>query len=409
MTKLREKNAEDEFKRVKTFMASMDWFNLTLNQKEAYLKDKRLSQTEKIILECSILIRENKFLEIISILEALKPQNILVESQRCYVLGVCLNSSGRSHHSVPYFLKACEILREHDLKNYEFNVLVQLFYVYLNIKMTKHLPEMLDRMQELLGVNEKDHISYLRCRFNFHVIQEDYELAKVHLLALEKVKDKMHASQFVSHLVDKFIYYLKIDQFAKCEKTLEELKERRRYKLTESFVFMQALLSHYMHKKPIYLYDDQFQKFPLLFFQLKVIQMLESGNLAEASKYWLELTKINPEVYRNFMDYKGDKCLFSLCLSLYKKEKDINLSELFKGSLQPREKILLETLSKSSTPVMKEILYLKIWGVAVAAKDDLSKLSMMISRIKRKTGIEIKSIKGSYTINIKTEKKKKAS
>jgi hypothetical protein len=404
-----EGNENEDYKRVKTFMASMDWFNLTVAQKESYLKDKRLSQSEKKILECSLLLRENKFFEIISSLESLKTHNILVESQRCYVLGVCLNSSGRAHHSIPYFNIAWKILKDHDLKRYELNVLVQLFYVYLNIKTSGPLPEMLDRMEELMESNEKDQISFKRCLFNYHVFKGEYEIAKVHLKVLEKLKGKMHPGQFVSHLVDKFIYYLKIDQLSKCEQTLIELKEHRRYRITENFVFMQALLSHYMHRRPIYLYDEQFQKFPLLFLQLKVIQMLESGNKTEAEKNWLELNKINPEVYTNFLEYKGDKCLFSLCLSLYQKEQNIHFSEIFSGKLQLREKILLETLCKTGTPVMKEILYMQIWKTPMVGKEDLTKLAMMITRIKRKTGVEIKSIKGSYMIQFKSGSKKKAS
>jgi tetratricopeptide (TPR) repeat protein len=409
MSGLQKENQDEEIKRVKTFMISMDWFNLTVTQKEMYLKDKRLSLVEKTVLECSLLLRENKYFEIISKLEDLKPNNQLVESQRCFVLGVCLNSCGKGHESISLFQKAREILREHNLKQYEFNVLNQLFYVHLNLKTSSSLPEILDRMQELIESNEKDHISYLRCRFNYHVFLGNNNLAKEHLRALEKIKEKMHPGQFVSHLVDKFIYFLKIDQLKKCEETLAELKEHRRYRMTENFVFMQALLSHYMHRKPIYLYDDQFKNFPLLFFQLKVIQMLESGNKIEARKHWNELKNINPEVYSDFMEYKGDKCLFSLCLNLYQQEKSFDLTEYSKVNLQPREKLLLEILSKSGTPVMKETLYMKIWGGALQSKEDLTKLAMMISRIKRKTGIEIKSIKGSYKIEIKNSKKRKAS
>ncbi|MBA2404395.1 MAG: hypothetical protein H0V66_06460 [Bdellovibrionales bacterium] len=401
---------KEEFKRVKTFMSSMDWFNLTIQQKESFLQDKRLTQGEKTILECSTLLRECKFSEIIKQLEDLKTHNILVESQRYLVLGTAYNSSAMFEEAESCIKRAIEILKQHDLPKYEFNGLLQLFFVHLNLKIRSELPSILDRMQEILTDNLKDKISYLRCRFNYHVLNEDYGIAKSHLKMLEGYRDKMHPSQETSHLVDKFIYFLKLDQFKSCEQTLNELKGLRKYRISVNYFFMQSLLAHYMHKKPIYLYDKDFKDYPCLHAQLKVIQMLESGNISEAKKFWEKLGNISPTVYCEFMDYQGDKCLFSICLGLYQhKQQGNDISDILSNNLQEREKEFLLMLSLSPTPVMKEEIHLKIWGRPIEGKEDLNKIIMLVGRLKKKTGVEIKSIKGCYTLVLKPEKNKKVS
>lgn len=395
---------KEEFKRVKTFMKAMDWFNLSMDEKIVFLDDKRLTQSEKIILECSTLIRKSKFDEIIQALVGLKTQNMLVESQRCLVLGVTYNAACQSDKAIPLFKRSIEILELCDMPTYEFNAQLQLFFTYLNLKKHNELPAIIDRMHEIMGNNERDKISYFRCRFNYHTVIGDFKTARSLLSGLDKMKSKMHPSQHIVHLIDKFIFYLKVDEFTNCEKTLDELKGHRQYRLSENYEFMVAMLDHYQHRKPIYLYDKDYVQLPMLYYQLKVIQMLESGNHHEASYFWSKLNGLNPQVYAEFMNYQGDKSLFSLCLSLYQSK---NVYEPIKGLL-PREEIFIKELMTSPTPVMKEELYQAIWGKPLESKEDLAKFTMMVSRVKKKTGLEIKSRKGSYYIEVASDEKKRA-
>jgi tetratricopeptide (TPR) repeat protein len=396
-----EKNLlNEEIKRVKTFMRSMNLFDLTLKEKQNFLEDKRLSQPEKIILESSILLKDCDFKTVIEKLIGLKTQNKLVESQRCFILGMAYNNSGMSEKAVSFYDRAVEILAEHNLARYEFNALLQLFFAHLNLKNKKALGSILDRMQEIVNSDVKERISFLRCRFNYHVIMEEYKAAGAQLKALEKLKDQMHPSQRIFHLIDKFIYYLKIDEYKACELVLKEMKSSRRYSVSANYRFMKAMLAYIMHQAPIYLYENDFQDVPILYFQLKVVQSLESGNLVEAQIFWDKLHALNSEVYSTFLDYLGDKCLFSLCLQNFQSRPATNLlvAPSVKKTFQPRERLLLKILTESSVPVRKEDLFFSIWGKELTSKDELVKLSMFVTRFKKKSGLEIKSQMGCYLL-----------
>jgi tetratricopeptide (TPR) repeat protein len=400
-------HSDIEFNRVKTFMQSMNWFGLSLKEKKKYLKDKRLSSAEKTILSCTFKLRENKYLEIIETLESINPTNELVLSQKQYVMGISYNSLGDGLSAVKHLNVAIEILSKHELKTYEFNAIVQIFYAYLNLKDYSRLEGLIRRMQQLISRDEKEHISFLRCSFNFYVIKADFKNASNMLKKLDLLSSRMHPGQYVSHLVDKFIFFLKLDQLNKCEAILHELKDIRRYKITESFIFMQSLLKHILYDQPIYLYDKQFKHHPLLFYQLKVIQLISSGETKQAKEYWQKLHEMNSSIYSDFLEYRGDKCLFSICLEKHMENKTpIKLNSNL--SLNIHEKKIIELLTQQILPVRKEDMYLYVWGKPINLKSDLNKLAVVIARLNAKTGLSIKSSKGSYFISSKIVDKKKS-
>lgn len=391
-------SVSEEYLRVKTFMRSMDLFELSNKEKLQFLKDKRLSQAEKVILECSTLIKDYEFNTIIDTLTNLVVQNVLVDSQRHFILGIAYNNSGRSERAIPHYQKAVEILSQHGISRYEYNALVQLFFAHLNIQNISALAPILDRMQEIRGEAVKDKISYLRCRFNYHLATDEYKPAGSLLRELEELTLYMHPSQVVFHRVDKFIYHLKMDQFRACEQTLEEMKKSRSYSVSANYRYMKTLLAHIMHGTPIYLYDNDFKDIPILYYQVKVIQLLQSGELSLARSFWNQLHELNPEVYRSFLDYQGEKCLFSICLKKHLTKEKQGPQSIDLNFLQEREKLFIKMLTESSVPVKKEDLFFALWNKPLEGKDELFKLSMLVSRLKKKTGLTIKTHKGCYLL-----------
>lgn len=389
-------NPEDIF-RVKTFMQAMDWFNLTPDEKERFLSDKRLSQAEKKILSASFLLRKGEYLQIIQDISNLKTPNSLVEAMKHFVLGVTFNAQSNHTGGIYHLNLARDIFHQQQLIHWEFQCLVQCFYCYLNLKKSQELALVLDDLLSMNDLRSRDLFSLYRCRFNYFVYIGEFSKAKFEQSRIEKIKNEMHPSQYINYLVDKFIFHLKTDRFDYCENDLKEMQKFRDYRLTESFYFMQSLFEHFKNRKPIYLYDEMFKDKPLLFHQLKVIQGLESGDNELAKDSWNKLNGLNSHVYKNFLDYQGDKCLFSLCLNLYKNEER-DISEYMKLDLNPNEKKLIMFLSKVSRPISKEELFEIIWGEKIKEKSDLSRLLTLVSRLKAKTGIEIKSSKGSYSL-----------
>lgn len=383
----------EEFKRVKTFMFSMNLFDLTLKQKQAFLTDKRLTLVEKEIVKATISLKDCLYTEIIQKLSTLQGQNELVESQRRLILGMAYSASGDCQKAKTELENSYSVFARFHLKSYEFYSLLQLFFVHYNLKSEKKLAWVLDQMKDLEIDNEKNVISYLRCQFNYFNFIGNASKARLVLAKLEAKIPEMHSSQIIPHLIDRFVYELKIDDFNGCEKTLDEMKDFRRFNYSANYKFMKTMFNHFRHKKPIYLYDKDFSDCPLLLYQLKTIKALESGDKTQAQLYWKSLSEMNSEVYQENFEYKGDKCLFSLCLDLYMKPKQINFQ--FEDSMSLEDK-LIHILKVANGPVKKEELYELLWQTPMESKDDLAKLSMMVSRVKKKSGLVIQSRKGCY-------------
>lgn len=394
--------ANDDFRRVKTFMFSMNLFELNLKQRQAFLSDKRLTKIEKDILECSILLKDCRYEEIVYRLSNLIATNELVESQRKLILGMTYSLKGDCLAALPYLEDAKEKFKRHDLRGYTFYSLLQIFFAHLNLKNASFLKTTISELTKEKGESIKDEISYLRCLFNYHSFFGDFKKAELVMDKLDGLKNEMHSSQVIGHLVDKFDFFLKINNLTKCEYLLEEMKNNRKHNLSANFKFMRALLNHVAHKKPIYLYDKDFKDTPLLLYQLKVIQNLEEGHQEEALSYWNKLSELNSDIYADFMNYKGDKCLFSICLEMYREqacEEDIKTDPF-----SSKEEALLKLLQDAKGPLKKEKLHFLLWGEEITSKNDLVKLAVLVTRIRKKNGIDIISRKGCFFIPQATNK-----
>jgi hypothetical protein len=116
---------------------------------------------------------------------------------------------------------------------------------------------------------------------------------------------------------------------------------------------------------------------------------------------------MNSSIYSNFLEYRGDKCLFSICLEKHMANKTpIKLKSNL--SLNIHEKKIIELLRQQILPVRKEDMFLYVWGQPIKLKSDLNKLAVVIARLNAKTGLSIKSSKGSYFISSKIVDKKKS-
>jgi DNA-binding response OmpR family regulator len=80
---------------------------------------------------------------------------------------------------------------------------------------------------------------------------------------------------------------------------------------------------------------------------------------------------------------------------------------IHKVEAQSKLDLLLKLLSTSETPLTKGNIYEQLWDQAPEFKDDLKKLTRLISRARSERGVEIKSRKGTYYVEI--QKKIKAS
>lgn len=384
--------------KVKTFIQALDQACFDIRKLKSFLNDKRLSKSEKVIITCFLHLRDNQIQLTIDSLTSLVTTDQLVESQKNLLLGSAYNNKSLYTQALPYFIKAQNQMEGFDLPKLEFIILSNLFILHFNMKDSVSMYQVLQMMHAHPISHGLGKVSLYRADFNYYSFIGDYPRAEKGLKTLEIMKGEMSEGHIISYLTNKFGYFIKRDRYEECEKTLKEMKSYRKFNLTANYNFMKQLLDHFVSNKTLYIDDADYKDFPILLYQVKVVQKLEEGDYLKAREFWDKLAIDYPGSHgSNFMDYTGDKCIFSLCLKKY--ENVNNLERItFVGLPGNKEQALLKILTEAQVPIQQGHIYEMIWKETPESKSDFNKLVQLIYSLKKKTGIDIKSRKNCYYI-----------
>lgn len=368
------------------------------NKVKRWLNDKRLTVLEKKIVVGHLMIRDNQNSEVIKSFENISLSELdFVNAHRNLLLGICFNNLSDFINAERFLTQASVEFDKLNLTYHLFTTEFNLFMVYSNtsdhLGMTKSLEKM--RLFAQPGVLQQSRL--MRCEFICADETENYLSAKYWSNQLKPILGKMSESDQIAHLVSEFMFYIRNDNHESAWRTIEFMKKYRKFQLSENFKFMQRLLKNFLDDSPIYAYEREFENVPLLLHQLKVIQSLASHDVKEVEYHWSQLQLIAPSSYGTDLIYKGSKCLFSICLEKYKSSYDVSDFPSHKGGSQV--KYLYQLLQSTDSPLNKELVFKLIWGEEPASKDDLKRLGRLVSKVREKYGVEIKSRMGAYYIS----------
>ncbi len=382
----------------KTFYRILIELNQTTHKSKQYLSDKRLTLTEKKIIEGHLLIRNNQNLKVIELFQSLSASPLpFVEGQRNLLLGVAYNNLSLYEEAEEHLRLAARILDDFQFHHFRFNAWFNLFLVYLNSGKHKEMKSSLQILCTIPELSPTSEIRLVRCQFLYHSETHDSEKALEYLHLLKARKSEMVESDVISHLVSEFIFFIKMEDFSHCKTTLEEMKNHRKFQLTENYNFMKVLLHHLMDDAPIYVYDHEFKGTPLLFHQIKLIRALHSGAHTVAKQEWMELQKISDRQYGEAFIYEGPKSLFSLCLDKNLKNfQDTPVIASLESS--SKQEHLIQILRQLKAPISKEALFEKIWGRPVQDKEDIKRLSRLVSKVRNEENINVQTRKDAYVV-----------
>jgi hypothetical protein len=387
----------------KTFLKALEMLNHNLRKGKDFLKDKRLTQIEKNIIECFFLLKNSKSNEVISLLKHSKTEDPIIESQRKLFLGIAYNNLSFFKEAEIELKQAFLKIQNSDLIRQKFIVLNNLFILFLNQKNKKQCLLTMNEMEKYVD-HKISEVSFLRAKFNYNVLIDNEDKALATLESLKKLTKYMSEAQSSAFFLDQFLFYIKKEEFKLCHDLLKEMRFKRSFNTSANYNFMKVLLEHIDLNKPIYTNESDFKDYPLLLNQIKCLKFLEEGNLNEAERHWNELYKISSEIYSQTpFEYKGEKCLFSIALN--KHQQNLKLNELisFKINSNHREDQLMEILSHSNIPIPQAVLYKMIWGQEAESKSEFNKLAQMIYSLKKKRNLTIKSRKSCYFIEKETK------
>lgn len=381
----------------KVFHEALLTFKHDHNKVKRLLKDKRLSQIERDILEAHFLRKKNKNSQIIQLLEHRSEKTSdFIESQRNYILGLAYNHLSNFSKAEYHLQKANILLKDGQLYEFQFAVLYILFWVYANLQDEKRMKSCLMRLDSMGKISQYNEVQILRAKLCFYQLNSQVELAIETIDKVNKMTDRLTDAETISFLTDKFIFYSSIENFKECYKILNSMKEHRSFQLTENYNYMKTLLLHILDNSPIYAYENDYKNAPFLFYQLKVIQLLDAIDVETARIYWEKLQQIQPNVYLDQFEHVGEKNIFSYCLKKafkkvpIKSQKEVIFS---RQSSKIKSLIYLFEHNRGHYFSMTEIFTL-LWGNI--PHTNVSKVARLIYRIRKETDLEIVHHGGKY-------------
>ncbi len=382
----------------KTFAQVLIEFNTYPHKVKAFLADNRLSAAEKNILQAHLNIRDNKNEEVISALLHLSSgTSNFIEAQRLMILGSAFNNLTKFDDAKTNLEKAIALFEKCNATYFVFHASFTLFWIFANLEDIKSMKIEFDRMGSINPQDGKQALKFLRSKFCFFQLSGLEIEAKDVLMKIDQHFFSMNEDDKTRHLIDKFIFFIQINDLLGAKEILESSKKFRKFSLSENYNYMKKMLDHLILNTPLYAYEKDFKGTPMLFDQIKCIQMLEENNIEGAREIWGRLSKSSPELYKEFLVYNGKRSLFSLCL-----EKHHPQQSFFR--LDPQKEYpskldaLVDHLFKANGPIRAAHLFELVWGEPAEAKEDLIKVSRLVYRAKVDRKIDIEYRKGTYTL-----------
>ncbi len=360
--------------------------------------DKRLTMSEKQILNGFLLMRDNKNAEALELAEDISSQaDDFVECLRFFLLAATLNNLGHYEKALVYFQKSRNKLVCGALPNLEYVLLNNISNVYLNLHKTVKAQEVLEEMQALKGISDENQNRLdLQCLY-VACVNEDRKMADKYFHRLKQIEDKFECQAQVI-LQETYCYYgVVFCEHKLSYQALKVLSGLKKYFQTQHYNYYKLLLEHLTEDAPIYIVEGEFKTHPLRLWELKLIRALEISDRSMAESAWNFLMHQNPYAFQPHFVYQGPKSLFSLCFSK-------NVANIQKNQLDyVREKNVsmldaMANILKEKKELTRDELFFYLYGREPESKDEIHRLAKYVSKLKTTKGISVSLKKGVYKI-----------
>jgi len=367
--------------------------------KELLLTDRRMTNDERNVIRGFLLMRDNQNLKAFSLASSIKTQqDPEVESMRLYLLGATLNNQGKYQKALNEFQKCHQLFPKNHDHHLEFVILNNLFVIYMNLHKIAEAKEILSMMKMISNLPETDLMRLKRLEFGFYTSIENQEESLKILKQLIDVRAKFTDHDFGAFQIQVFNFGIEKHEY--CDQALNEIKDQKKYSLTQNYNYMKILFQHLKDQTAIYIHEPDFQDYPTLLAELKFIKALDQHKESELSVIWKQLHSINPQSFKEGFKYEGFTNVFSKCMNLHlNKLKGLETKTVKDPNLSIMDAIELKL--SLGTPVSKEHLFYYLYGRELEDKMDLNRISKLINKFKSSRECEIESVRGAYQLTKK--------
>ncbi|MCT4640701.1 MAG: hypothetical protein N4A33_00285 [Bacteriovoracaceae bacterium] len=361
------------------------------------LRNDKLTNIEKNVLKGWLELRKSRYDEVLVYLEKIRLTPIKYFQGHGYLLlGILENNKGNFVYSIKAFEKAIDFFNSCDVSD---EVLFYLDYnqyiAVSNLQDKQRMKKVLEKILKYNNTSIKQNLYTLQCQFNYDVAISNDRAEESRLLFR---KQMIHASDslIASFLITEFRYYAATNNEDMCYDTLAELKKIRNFSISDNYKFMKRLLDFIFKAKNIYVYDYEFNLNKLLYWQLKLLQSLEEKEDMLAKKYWSYLKEKCPNLYGDFLEFKGIKSVFSIALK--KLARQSGKSSFFvNDSLSPLEK-LFSLLVVQKQVLNKEGIFNALWNKPLETAQDEVKIKNLFARFRKKYPQKLVYRRGQYSV-----------
>jgi hypothetical protein len=363
-------------------------------------KDQTVDYVDRKIIEAWDLLQKSSFESLVKILTSLKGQVSLEQKALIlFTLAVCDNNRGEYTDALTKMLKVEQMINEkleldpnHKfLSLLEDNILVTL----LNLNQVTEFAKRLDLLKEK---DELKRYEYFEIIYNCHI----GNISKTKMLL-----SNFYTKRYQLEEPKKVLLYISLFELGVQEKSsiivldaLKKMSKLKKFAYSDNFKFMKSMSDYFFNDNPLYLYPNDFKRNPFLRQQVEIVLALDKNDEYKAFALWDSLHKNYPHLFGVNLKWKGPVCIFSLVLNKIKQKTkepaDIKL-EMTK-SLSAKEEMVIKILKQNGS-ISKEQLYQQLYDEEMRDKKDLEKLARLISRLREKYQLNIKTSKGCYLIS----------
>lgn len=385
----------------KAFLSTLILINTDARKARVFLNDKRMTFQEKSIVLCFFALRDFENQEVINQLEKMTCTDLFVESQRLFCLGAAYNNLTHFNEAKIFLKRSIDLNKFKGAEVLNFLASQSLFTVYLNLHNLSGMQKMIYSMKKFARSFPDSEFIIKFCEFTFEVRNLDFKSAQKSIINIERNFETLNEHQRISFLYTLFDFYIFQDKYDETIEIIQRIKNIKKYKNANHVIFMNTMISFLVEDSQLYLYENNYIKYPLMYHQIMCLKALEVADEMTATKAWYSLQLLDSRNYKKPFEYLGPPNLFKKVLEklVSRSSKPVIISQDLL-SLNKDEK-LLYLLKNANGPVSKEQLYQEIWENQVQSKDDFIKLVKLVSRVKEKFNVNIKTMKGTYLLTHK--------
>lgn len=358
-----------------------------------YLNDKRIPAKEKQLLKSMSLIRENRPLSAIEILNSSYFEQTFQEGIRLLLLGISHNNISDWDQAIIFLDRSKELLQRvnPDSSSILFLVYYNIYNTFLNLRNKKRCEEISEKILNFPTHTRREEIIKHKVQLSILTLKEKFEETPrvvAYLTAkLATCKDYLKTSI----LYDLFDFYVATNDFKNAAKIHLKMKCCRTFYISESYIYIGILMSFINSGQFTYYYKDQFAFGEILFMQLQYIESRNRGDKS-ADLIWQSLQLLVPTVFLPSGKYNGGRDLFHHALNKIETKKEQSPSIEHKKT---GDNHILD-LFANGAHVSKNELFFFIYGTYDFDKEEQKKLSAVLNRLKKKHQINFKFFKGHY-------------